>query len=183
MDTVEKVLDDWRRERPDLDPSPIGVFGRLRRVAELSRHELEGYLAPYGLTPKSFDVLANLRRGGPPYRKTPSELAESSLLSSGAMTGRLDSLEKAGLIRRSPHPGDRRVMFTELTPAGIELIDEVFALHLANEETLLEGLGRAARDEIAGALALLERTIQDAVEKREAEATAQRPPRPRRRPR
>jgi DNA-binding MarR family transcriptional regulator len=74
-------------------------------------------------------------------------------------------------------------MFAELTPAGIELIDEVFALHLANEETLLEGLDRTARDEIAGALALLERTIQDAVDKREAEATAQRPPRPRRRPR
>ncbi|MFC6934748.1 hypothetical protein ACFQHO_33375 [Actinomadura yumaensis] len=71
MDTVEKVLDEWRRERPDLDPSPIGVFGRLRRVAELSRHELEGYLTPHGLTPKSFDVLANLRRGGPRTARPP----------------------------------------------------------------------------------------------------------------
>ncbi|GAA3951272.1 MarR family transcriptional regulator [Actinomadura viridis] len=174
MDTVEKAIDDWRRERPDLDPSPIGVFGRLRRVAELSRHELEGYLAPHGLTPKSFDVLANLRRGGPPYRKTPSELAESSLLSSGAMTGRLDGLERAGLIRRTPHPGDRRVMFAELTPAGIDLIDEVFALHLANEETLLEGLDRAQREQITAALALLETTIQRAVDGREVTAPQRR---------
>ncbi|MDL4771684.1 MULTISPECIES: MarR family winged helix-turn-helix transcriptional regulator [Thermomonosporaceae] len=176
MDTVEQALDEWRRERPDLDPSPIGVFGRLRRVAELSRHELETYLSPHGLTPKSFDVLANLRRGGPPYRKTPSELAESSLLSSGAMTGRLDSLERAGLICRTPHPSDRRVMFAELTPAGIELIDDVFALHLENEEALLDGLTAEERAGIVAALVLLEGTMLATV----AERTVIPPRRPRR---
>ncbi|WP_019634804.1 MarR family winged helix-turn-helix transcriptional regulator [Actinomadura atramentaria] len=165
MDTVEKALDDWRRERPDLDPSPVGIFGRLRRVAEMSRHELESYLGEHGLTPKAFDVLANLRRGGPPYRKTPSELAESSLLSSGAMTGRLDSLERAGLICRTAHPSDRRVMFAELTDAGLELIDTLFPLHLANEEELLDGLTPEQRTQITDALVLLERAMTAAADR------------------
>ncbi|MGH3392705.1 MAG: MarR family winged helix-turn-helix transcriptional regulator [Actinomadura sp.] len=174
MDTVEKVLEEWRRERPDLDPSPIGVFGRVRRVAEMSRHELEAYLAPHGLTPKSFDVLANLRRGGHPYRKTPSELAESSLLSSGAMTGRLDSLEAQGWIRRTPHPTDRRVMYAELTPEGVALIDEVMALHLANEDSLLDDLSKEQREQIAAALATMEAALHSALARRAAKTA---PPR------
>ncbi|ROO90196.1 MarR family transcriptional regulator [Actinocorallia herbida] len=165
MDAIGQALDDWRRERPDLDASPIGVFGRLRRVAELSRQDLETFLAPYDLTPKSFDVLANLRRGGAPYRKTPSELAESSLLSSGAMTGRLDSLERLGFIRRSPHPNDRRVMFAELTPAGLAFIDEVFTHHMANEDHLLGTLTPAQRTQIADSLVMLEEAITAAAEK------------------
>ncbi|MBO2457957.1 MarR family winged helix-turn-helix transcriptional regulator [Actinomadura violacea] len=176
MDTVGTALDDWRRERPDLDASPIGVFGRLRHVAELSRQELEAFLAPYELTPKSFDVLANLRRGGPPYRKTPSELAESSLLSSGAMTGRLDALERQGLIRRSPHPNDRRVMFAELTQVGLGLIDDVFARHLANEERLLAGLSAEERARVADGLILLQRSIEAAI----ADRAVAPPRRPRR---
>jgi DNA-binding MarR family transcriptional regulator len=168
MDAVEKVLEDWRRERPELDPTPIGVFGRVRRVAEMSRHELETFLAPHHLTLKSFDVLANLRRGGHPYRKTPSELAESSLLSSGAMTGHLDNLEAQGWIRRTPHPTDRRVMYAELTPDGVRLIDEVFALHLANQDSLLSGLSRNQRDQVAAALATLEGALRSALDGRAA---------------
>lgn len=180
MEAVEKVLQDWRRERPDLDASPIDVFGRVRRVAELSGHELEAFLAPHGLTPKSFDVLANLRRSGHPYRKTPSELAESSLLSTGAMTGRLDSLEAQGWIRRTPHPTDRRVMYAELTPDGVRRIDEVFALHLANEESLLDDLSQEERDQVAAALATLEEALQAAVAKRApGRSEAPRPRRPR----
>ncbi|GLY77774.1 MarR family winged helix-turn-helix transcriptional regulator [Actinoallomurus iriomotensis] len=166
MEAVERVLEDWRRERPDLDASPIGVFGRVRRVDQLSRHELEVFLAPHGLTPKSFDLLANLRRSGHPYRKTPSELAESSLLSTGAMTGRLDSLEAQGWIRRTPHPTDRRVMYAELTPDGVKRIDEIFALHLANEESLLGDLSQEERDRVAAALATLEEALQAAVARR-----------------
>jgi DNA-binding MarR family transcriptional regulator len=161
MDTIEQILKEWRGQRPDLDPSPIGVFGRLRQVSELTRQELEAFLAPYHLTPKSFDVLANLRRGGPPYRKTPSQLADSSLLSSGAMTGRLDNLERQGLIRRTPDPGDRRVTFAELTPAGVELIDQVFTLHLAKEESMLDGLTAEQCDQIADSLALLEQAVRN----------------------
>ncbi|MFC6934749.1 MarR family transcriptional regulator [Actinomadura yumaensis] len=97
-------------------------------------------------------------------------------MSSGAMTGRLDSLERAGLITRTPHPSDRRVMFAELTRDGIDLIDEVFALHLANEEALLDGLAAPERTQIAAALALLERTMQTVIASRQAPA----PRRPRR---
>lgn len=174
MDTVGKALDDWRRERPDLDASPMEVFGRLRHVAEISRQELEAFLAPYKLTPRSFDVLANLRRSGSPYRKTPSELAESSLLSSGAMTGRLDALERQGLIRRSPHPSDRRVMFAELTQAGLDLIDDVFAHHLANERVFLASLSQDQRTQLADGLLLLQRSIETAVADR-AVAPTRRP--------
>ncbi|RSN66638.1 MarR family winged helix-turn-helix transcriptional regulator [Actinomadura sp. WAC 06369] len=167
MDTVGKALDDWRRERPDLDPSPMGVFARLRNAGDMARQELEAFLAPFDLTPRSFDVLANLRRGGPPYRKTPSELAESSLLSSGAMTGRLDALERQGLITRSPHPSDRRVMFAELTQAGVDLIDDVFAQHLDKEETMLAALTPNQRAQIIDSLILLQSSIEAAIAERE----------------
>lgn len=163
MDSIEQILKEWGAQRPDLDPSPLAIFGRLRQVSELARQGLEQFLSEYHLTPRSFDVLANLRRGGPPYRKTPSELAESSLLSSGAMTGRLDNLERQGLIRRTPDPEDRRVTYAELTPVGLELIDQVFALHLAREESIIAGLTASQRTQIADGLALLELAVRNAA--------------------
>lgn len=167
MDTIEQILKEWGEQRPDLDPSPLSIFARLRKVSELARQDLEAFLSPYHLTPRSFDVLANLRRGGPPYRKTPSELAESSLLSTGAMTGRLDNLERQGLIRRTPDPEDRRVTFAELTQAGVELIDRVFALHLAREEAVLASLTASQRTQIADSFALLELAVRTARSSRE----------------
>ncbi|WP_409179286.1 MarR family winged helix-turn-helix transcriptional regulator [Amycolatopsis sp. VS8301801F10] len=162
MDPVDQVVADWARQRPDLDASPIAIFGRVRRIADLAAGGLRGYLAPYGLTPGEFDLLCNLRRAGRPYRKTPSELAASALVTSGALTGRLDALERDGLIRRRDHRADRRVSYAELTAAGRKLVDQVLEGHLAREEALLAGLDEAGRKDIERALALLERAIREA---------------------
>lgn len=158
-DQVDLILEDWRRERPDLDPSPMGIFGRITRVYGLAHRRLEMLLDAYDLTPASFDVLANLRRAGEPYRRTPSNLASSSMLTSGGMTGRLDKLEQQGLIERVPAPSDRRVMYAQLTQRGLELIDEVISAHLRQEEQMLAGLSPAQRRTLAGTLARLEECI------------------------
>lgn len=158
-DHVDLILEDWRRERPDLDPSPMGIFGRVTRVYSLAHRRLEALLATYGLTPAAFDVLANLRRAGTPYRKTPSELASSSMLTSGGMTGRLDKLEQRGLITRLPAPSDRRVMYAQLTDEGLKLIDEVIDAHLDQEEKMLTGLSPSQRGTLAKTLAQLEQAI------------------------
>ncbi len=162
MDPVDQVVADWARQRPDLDASPIAIFGRVRRIADLAADGLRGFLVPHGLTPASFDILCNLRRAGPPYRKTPSELAASALVTSGALTGRLDALARDGLIRRREHPADRRVSYAELTPAGRKLIDRVLEGHLDREEALLAGLDPADREDVERALALLERAVRKA---------------------
>lgn len=162
MDPVEQVLAQWGRERPDLDASPIAIFARVQRIAGLASRSLRDYLEPFGLNPGSFDILCNLRRSGPPYRKTPSELAASSLVTTGAMTGRLDVLADAGLICRRQHPSDRRVSYAELTAKGRKLIDRVLTGHLGREEQLLAGLSRDERKTVEHALDLLEGSVRDA---------------------
>lgn len=158
-DQVELILEDWRRERPDLDASPMGIFGRVTRVYGRAHRRLERLLSGYDLTPASFDVLANLRRAGEPFRRTPSELASSSMLTSGALTGRLDKLEQQGLIDREPAPDDRRVMYARLTDKGVELIDVVIAEHLAQEERMLARLSARERSALGSTLAALEASI------------------------
>ena len=155
-DEVDAILADWRRQRPDLDPSPMGVFGRIARVAALSRIGLTEMLAAHDLTPASFDVLANLRRSDPPHRKTPSQLASSSMMSTGGMTFRVDKLEEAGLVIREPSADDRRVVQVRLTEVGIELMDRVIEVHLDREAALLAGFGRGERAELSALLSRLE---------------------------
>jgi DNA-binding MarR family transcriptional regulator len=158
-DHVDLILEDWRRERPDLDPSPMGIFGRVTRAYSRAHRRLEALLLDFDLTPASFDVLANLRRAGAPYRRTPSELATSSMLTSGALTGRLDKLERQGLIEREPAPADRRIMYARLTDKGLRLIDEVIAAHLEQEEQMLAGLSANQRRALVGSLSALEASI------------------------
>lgn len=159
MDVVDSVLSEWARERPDLDASPVGVFGRLRRTSNLALRELESFLRGYDLASGGFGLLCTLRRGGTPFRKTPSELATSNLLTTGAITGRLDALESRGLITRVPDPRDRRVMYAQLTTQGLELIDEVFAAHLEREHRILGHLSNTQRQQLAAGLAALEEAI------------------------
>ena len=161
-DEVEQILDDWRRQRPDLDPSPMGVFGRIARLAARQRADLTAMLIEFELTPASFDVLANLRRSEPPHRKTPTELASSSMMSPGGMTFRIDKLEEARLVTREHSPDDRRVVHVELTPNGKALIDEVIEAHLDRERSLLASMSDLQTDELSRLLALLELSINDA---------------------
>jgi DNA-binding MarR family transcriptional regulator len=147
-DTVDAMLDQWRRERPDLDVSPTGVFGRISRIAALVEQSMDGVFAPHGLTGADFVVLAALRRSGKPYRLTPTALSRSTMVSSGGTTKRLDRLEARGLVRRVPDPDDRRGTLVTLTDAGLKTIDAVESENVQNEKRLLAPLTRSQRSEL-----------------------------------
>lgn len=157
MDRAAKAIEQWKRERPDLDVSPMAVLGRLNEASSLiARERLAPLLARFGLQSGEFDVLATLRRSGSPYALTPTALYEATMVTSGAMTNRLDRLEKSGLIMRGPHPNDRRGVVVQLTERGLALVDEAVAAHVANEHEILSGLTRQEQDTLSR---LLEKLI------------------------
>ena len=158
-DQVDEILDHWRRERPELDASPIGVFGRVARIDRLLDSLLADFLGANGLTLGLFDVLAALRRTGAPYSAKPSVLAATSLLTSGGMTPRLDQLEELGLVVRVKDPADRRVVLAQLSDSGLGLIDKLIEDHLEWEASLLRDLSRDERDRLANLL----RTVEAAM--------------------
>jgi DNA-binding MarR family transcriptional regulator len=160
QDGVDLILEQWRRERPDLDPSPIGVIGRISRLARELEQRLEVVYREHGLEPGWHDVLATLRRSGPPYRLRPSEFTGALMLTSSGTTKRLDRLEQAGLITRAPDPDDRRGTQIALTPAGRQLIDDVTAAHLDNERELLRSLTAAEQQQLADLLRKLRLGLQ-----------------------
>jgi DNA-binding MarR family transcriptional regulator len=155
-DGVDLILEQWRRERPDLDPSPIGVVGRVSRLARELEQRLEPVYREHGLEPGWHDVLATLRRTGPPYRVRPTEFTSALMLTSSGTTKRLDRLERAGLITREPDPDDRRGTLIALTPAGRELIDTVTEAHLENERRLLGALTGSEQQRLADLLRKLQ---------------------------
>ncbi len=139
-DRLDLIQAAWRRERPDLDPSPQGVIGRLHRVAGHLTDELVAVYRQHGLSEGDFDVLATLRRAGEPFERTAGDLAANTLVTSGGMTKRIDRLERAGLVSRRVSDDDARARLVALTPAGRELIDAAFTDHMANEHRLLAAL-------------------------------------------
>jgi len=151
-DAVDRITAQWRRERPDLDSTPMEVIGRISRVSALVQRELERVFAQHGLAGGDFDVLATLRRSGAPDRLTPGELSRSTMVTTGGMTKRLDRLESLGLIRRESDPRDRRGKRIALTDDGRALIDRAVEAHLQNEERLLADLSDAKREELAALL-------------------------------
>lgn len=155
-DGVDLIIEQWRRERPDIDPSPIGVVGRISRLARELEQRLEPVYREHGLEPGWHDVLATLRRSGPPYRLRPSELTSALMLTSSGTTKRLDRLEQAGLIARAPDPQDRRGTQITLTAAGIELMETLTQAHLENERRLLSALTGAEQRRLADLLRALQ---------------------------
>ncbi|MFL5991442.1 MAG: MarR family winged helix-turn-helix transcriptional regulator [Rubrobacteraceae bacterium] len=139
-DLIDEILDQWKRERPDLDCKPMAVFGRFNRLDHVSNAAIEAQLGEHGLSRGEFEVLATLRRGGEPYTLAPTALARWMMLSSAAMTNRVDRLEAAGLVERRPDPGDRRGVLVALTPDGKRVVDAAVADHVENERRLLEPL-------------------------------------------
>ena len=148
-DAVDEILEQWQRERPDLDVAATGVFGRISRIAALVDQAMDRVFQPYGLTGGDFVVLAALRRSGKPYQLTPTALSRSMMVSSGGTTKRLDRLEARGLIRRDPDPADRRGTLVTLTDAGLATIDTVESEHVQNEERLLATLSPNQRNTLA----------------------------------
>ncbi len=153
---MDLIIGQWRRERPELDHSPIGVVGRISRLARELEARLEPVYRDHGLEAGWHDVLATLRRAGPPYRVRPTDLTSALMLTSSGTTKRLDRLEQAGLIAREPDPDDRRGTLIGLTPAGRELIDAVTEAHLANERRLLAALTEAEQRSLADLLRSLQ---------------------------
>ncbi|WP_031050595.1 MarR family winged helix-turn-helix transcriptional regulator [Streptomyces sp. NRRL F-5650] len=138
LDHVARIQADWRRELPDVDVSPQGVIGRLHRLAARLTDELCRVYDHYGLGEGEFDVLCALRRAGEPYERAPGALAAHTMVTTGAMTKRIDRLERAGLVTRRRSDGDQRGRIVALTGAGRALIDEAFADHMRNERRLLD---------------------------------------------
>ena len=140
LDHVTRIQAEWARERPDVDVSPQGVIGRLHRLASHLTAELCVVYRRYGLSEGEFDVLAALRRAGDPYERAPGELARFTMVTTGAMTKRLDRLEVSGLVTRRPATDDGRGRVVALTEAGRSLIDRAFTDHMRNERRLLDAL-------------------------------------------
>ncbi len=156
MDHAATVVEQWRAERPELDTSPILVIGRIHRIAAALTPELVAVYGRHGLGEGEFDVLATLRRQGSPYALSPGELGERTMVSSGAVTKRVDRLESRGLVERRAHPFDGRSRTVALTAAGHGVVDAAMDEHMVNEARLLAGLDpdeRAALADLLGRLA------------------------------
>jgi DNA-binding MarR family transcriptional regulator len=157
-DGVDRIIEQWAAERPDLDTGAMAVFGRIYRLAKVSGDAVEHAYAAYGIGRPEFDVLATLRRSGAPYRLSPGALAGSMMLSSGGTTARLDRLEKAGLVVREPSPSDRRSVLVRLTDRGRQIIDEAVAAGLAAQTRLLSHMSPERARTLA---ALLKEALAD----------------------
>jgi DNA-binding MarR family transcriptional regulator len=152
VDEIDRIVAEWNRERPDLDVSPTHTLQRITRLALLQGASFARVFAPYDISFGEYLVLAALRRGGPPYRMNPTALFNSVILSSGAMTNRLDRLEELGLVERLLDPTDRRGRLVGLTDRGRHLVDTAVVDHLENEERLLGSLDEHERGELAALL-------------------------------
>lgn len=154
-DHVSKLLEQWRRVRPDLEVGPMGVVGRLSRLARDAEHKLDQNFARFGLDTVSFDLMAALRRQGDPYTLSPKALQLEMMISSGSTTYRIDRLEQRGLVVRGPDPDDRRGVQVRLTPAGLKLIDESVTSHVQLEAGYLEVLSKEQQHQLEGLLTRL----------------------------
>lgn len=145
-DTVDRVLGQWHEVRPEVDVSPIGVIARVSRLSRLIDRRLAENFARFGIENWMYDVLATLRRQGEPYALTAGELVRQTMVTTGALTNRIDRLEQRGLVERTG-TDDRRKVLVRLTPAGRELVDEVVGAHMDTEREILSELsGRQEHD-------------------------------------
>lgn len=151
-DPIDHIREQWSRERPDLNSEGFAIAGRLQVLGKRLGTRVEEALAPLDLTRWAFDVLATLRRHGPPYHMTPTELSRATMLTSGAMTNRLDRLEARGLVRREPDPDDRRGIRVALTNEGRELADRGVAARFADAADVAAKLSAAERRKLESLL-------------------------------
>ncbi|MGH8353217.1 MAG: MarR family winged helix-turn-helix transcriptional regulator [Pseudomonas sp.] len=162
-DAVDAILEQWRRERPDLDVSPMGTIGRIKRCSALLQSELDVIFTAFGMTAWEFDVLATLRRSGAPYCLAPTALFSALMITSGTMTRQLQRLEAVGLVSRMPNPNDARSMLVQLTAAGLGLIDRAVTAHVENEARLLATIKPADLAELDARLSELLAVLEPSV--------------------
>lgn len=154
-DEVDRLVEAWHRERPDLDISPMQVLSRVSRLAKHLDRRRGAAFAGCGLESWEFDVLAALRRAGPAHRLSPGQLLKETMVTSGTMTNRVDRLVRRGLVTREPHPDDRRAVIVELTGAGREAVDRAFSELMAAEQQILADLDPVDRDALTAILRTL----------------------------
>jgi DNA-binding MarR family transcriptional regulator len=170
VDYVDLILEQWQQECPDLDVSPIAIVGRLSRLSRILEQSIELLYSEYGVQGGRFSVLAALLRSGSPYRLSPTELSRSLLVTSGAMTNRLEHLARLGLISRERDPRDRRFALVVLTEKGRALTEKILRAHLENERALLAALNAKSQASLTRLLRALLLSFDDRpdVEWREA---------------
>jgi len=153
QDAVDRIAGQWNAVRPDVDISPVGIVGRVSRLSRLVDRRLAANFARFGIESWMYDVLATLRRSGEPYELTAGDLVRQSMVTTGAITNRIDRLEARGLVERA-RTDDRRKVIVRLTPTGRDLVDQVVGDHLATEREILAGLSPRQQRELAHLLRL-----------------------------
>lgn len=160
-DAVDRIIAQWHREMPDLELESMALFGRVHRVSRKLGARLDRLRSQQGLGPSEFDVLAAIRRSGPPFTLSPKEISGTLMLSSGGLTGRLDKLEAAGYIERLPDPADRRGLKVRMTARGGEVIEEAVRTGLELQEQALESFTAEERRQLGELLRKLHRALED----------------------
>ena len=147
-DVVDRITSQWNAVRPDLDISPLHVIGRVSRLSRLLDRRLGENFARHGIEAWMYDVMATLRRGGEPYELTAGDLVGQTMVTTGAITNRIDRLEQRGLVERAGAP-DRRKVIVRLTRRGLALVDEVAVSHLQTEQEILVALSPRQQHDLA----------------------------------
>ena len=158
-DEVDRIIEAWGTQRPDLDFSPLEVLSRVDRLSRhLDRARREAFRRS-DIEPWEWDVLSALRRAGDPYQLSPKQLLQQTLVSSGTMTNRIDRMVERDLVRRLPDPGDGRGVLVQMTPQGQTLVDAAMTRLVDAEDQLIGGMGRSERDRLATLLRRLALSI------------------------
>lgn len=163
-DHVDEILEQWKRERADVDVSGMAIIGRLSRLDKLIQSRLNAVFAQHDLESWEFDVLATLLRSGNPHRLTPGQLLEAMMITSGTMTNRIDRLEQRGLVKRMKSPDDGRQVLVTLTPTGLDTVDAALIDHAANELAIINTLDPTQRTQLAHLLRTLSRNLESTTE-------------------
>ncbi|WP_311932277.1 MarR family transcriptional regulator [Microbispora sp. H11081] len=161
-DAVDRILGQWAQVRPDVDCSAMGVAGRISRASRLLERGIKEHFSEHDLEPWEFDVLATLFRSNPDHRLCMSDLATAAMVSSAALTNRVDRLAAKGLVHREVSPANRRMVLITLTGEGRALVDALLSGHVANEERLLAGLTGEDRAQLSVLLRKLLTSLGDA---------------------
>ncbi|CAM5226031.1 MarR family winged helix-turn-helix transcriptional regulator [Alishewanella longhuensis] len=152
MDELDRIQQAWATEIPELDTTSMALIGRLQIVHKRLSLAMSANFRQYGLTDAGFDVLATLRRSGPPYQLTPNQLLAQTLITSGSLTSRLQSLEKLGFISRSCANTDKRSIDVTLTETGKTVIEQALVTHVTTQQQLLSGLSPAEQQHMVSLL-------------------------------
>ena len=170
FDSIARIISEWERERPDLDGTAVGIHGRIIRLAAHMLRRTNGWLDPLGLSWEAFSLIVTLRRSGKPYELRPTDILKESLLTSGAVTNRIDRVEEMGLVERIPAKGDRRSHSIRLTAAGRRLADKAIEMHFVALKRSFDTLTEPEQKQLANLLAKLLSGAEDEQMSRDKDA-------------